>query len=404
MSSTLVSSPLGLYRQALAQGFVTDPAQQQAVSALEDCFQALHQGRPTRGVYLWGPVGRGKTWLMDTFFSTLRVPARRQHFHHFLAWLHQRLFELTGTKNPLQQVAAELAADIKVLCFDELFVTDIGDAMLLGPLFQALFNAGLVLVTTSNQPPQGLYEHGFNRERFLPAIDALLTHTHVVHLDGQQDHRLHGERSFERYFLRGTGTHSSGNSPRTCTDAGTGTASSNPLGTGTAFLENLFTRLSSASAQPVEIRIGRRRLCALGAHDQTLWCDFSHLCEGKLAAQDYMQLCQQYRQIIVSGIPNLSASQQQARIARGTEDAPVKVQAGDRILPSLAKNDDAVRRFIALVDECYEQKVTLYLEAAVPLEQLYTEGALLFPFQRTRSRLEEMQRKVWSANWPAQPS
>jgi cell division protein ZapE len=386
MSNTPLLSPLDIYQQALAQGFVSDPAQQAAVVALNDCFRALHpapQGQAlpenahqeahqgqTRGVYLWGPVGRGKTWLMDSFFTTLRVPAKRQHFHHFLAWLHRRLFELTGTINPLQQVAEELAEDIQVLCFDELFVSDIGDAMLLGPLFQALFDAGVVLVTTSNQPPQALYEDGFNRERFLPAIDALLAHTQVVHLDGEQDHRLHGDKTLERYFV------------------------SDSTGVPSTQLEHLFTQLSTAKAGSTRVQIGSRQLHALGAHQQTLWCDFAQLCEGTLAAQDYMQLCQQYQHILLSGIPNLSAAQQQARIARGTEDAAVKVDAGDRVLLNLAKNDDAVRRFIALVDECYEQKVTLYLEAAVPLEQLYTEGALLFPFQRARSRIEEMQRKA----------
>lgn len=361
------TTPLGVYRRALGQGFVADPAQEAAVAALENCFQALQHGRPTLGVYLWGPVGRGKTWLMDSFFTSLTVPARRQHFHHFLAWLHQRLFALSGTKNPLQQVADELASDIKVLCFDELFVSDIGDAMLLGPLFQALFAAGVVLVTTSNQPPQSLYELGFNRDRFLPAIAALLAHTRVVHLDGEQDHRLHGRKAFERYFVGATPSGGFG---------------------------KLFTQLSSVPAEPTHIDLGGRKLPVLGAHRETLWSDFVDLCEGTLAAPDYIQLCRQYRQIIVSGIPELSGQQQPARIARGTEDAAVKVQAGDRVLPSLARHDDAVRRFIALVDECYEQKVTLYLRAAVPLEQLYTEGALLFAFQRTRSRIEEMQRKA----------
>lgn len=367
MSDRNPPTPLGLYRQALSQGFVADPAQDTAVQALEDCFNAVQQDRPTLGVYLWGPVGRGKTWLMDSFFTSLTVPARRQHFHHFLAWLHQRLFALSGSKNPLQQVAQELASEIRVLCFDELFVSDIGDAMLLGPLFQTLFAAGVVLVTTSNQPPQRLYEHGFNRDRFLPAIGALLAHTRVVHLDGEQDHRLHGDKAFERYFVDNSGC---GRFPE------------------------LFADFSSAPAQPAHIDLGGRALAVLGAHGETLWCDFADLCAGTLAAPDYMQLCRQYRRIMLSGIPALSGEQRPVRIARGTEDAAVKVQAGDRVLPSLARQDDAVRRFIALVDECYEQKVTLYLQAAVPLEQLYTKGALVFAFQRTRSRIEEMQRKA----------
>lgn len=359
-------SPLQQYQQALENGFVKDAAQLEAAQALQRCFDAVEQQVPTLGVYLWGPVGRGKTWLMDAFYRSLTVPAKRQHFHHFISWLHKRLFQLTGTENPLQVIADELAGEIKVLCFDELFVSDIGDAMLLGPLFQALFNSGVVLVSTSNQAPQDLYSNGFNRERFLPAIDALIAYNQVINLDGGQDHRLHGEHSRERYFVK--------------------TAQS------TQTLENLFQQLSNAPAQRAEVTLGSRVLPAVAATNKVLWCDFSVLCEGMFGAQDYMQLCQQFEHIILSNIPNLSASQQEAKIARGTEDAPVRVVAGDRDLPALAKNDDAVRRFIALVDECYDQGIPLYIEAEAPLEALYTEGSLLFPFQRTRSRLEAMQR------------
>lgn len=359
-------SPLQQYQQALENGFVKDAAQLEAAQALQRCFDAVEQQVPTLGVYLWGPVGRGKTWLMDAFYRSLTVPAKRQHFHHFISWLHKRLFQLTGTENPLQVIADELAGEIKVLCFDELFVSDIGDAMLLGPLFQALFNAGVVLVATSNQPPQDLYENGFNREQFLPAIDALIAYTQVVNLDGGQDHRLHGSRSRERYFIQSE--HSKEQ------------------------LIELFKTLSQTEPQKCQVQLGSRELSAIGAANKVLWCDFHVLCEGMLGAQDYMQLCQEYEHIIVSGIPKLSASQQEAKIARGTEDAPVRVVAGDRELPALAKNDDAVRRFIALVDECYDQAVPLYVEAQSPLETLYTDGALLFPFQRTRSRLEAMQR------------
>lgn len=360
-------SPLEKYQQALNSGFVEDAAQQEAVNALQRCFEALEQHKPTLGVYLWGPVGRGKTWLMDAFYQSLTVSAKRQHFYHFIAWLHKRLFQLTGTENPLQVVADELAEEIKVLCFDELFVSDIGDAMLLGPLFQALFNAGVVLVATSNQAPQDLYSNGFNRERFLPAIDALIAYNQVINLDGGQDHRLRGDHSRERYFVKSEQS--------------------------SAIMQQLFQQLSNEPAQVTEIALGSRTLPAHAAAEKVLWCDFSVLCEGMIGAQDYMQLCQQFDHILLSNIPSLSASQQEAKIARGTEDAPVRVVAGDRDLPALAKNDDAVRRFIALVDECYDQGVVLYIEAEHPLESLYTEGSLLFPFQRTRSRLEAMQRE-----------
>lgn len=151
--------PESFYQQALGeQGYVPDPAQATAVAALQACFDALRTGKPTQGLYLWGPVGRGKTWLMDLFHRCLEMPARRQHFHHFMAWVHQRLFQLNGTADPLKALARELAREIRVLCFDELFVSDIGDAIILGRLFQVLFDQGVVIVATSNQPPTSCTE------------------------------------------------------------------------------------------------------------------------------------------------------------------------------------------------------------------------------------------------------
>ena len=161
-------SPLAAYRHALEQGgFQPEPAQRHAVDCLQACHEALHRAGEATGVYLWGPVGRGKTWLMDRFHQSLKVPARRQHFHHFMRWVHQRLFQLTGTPDPLRALARELAEEVRVLCFDELFVNDIGDAMLLGRLLRAMFEEGVAMVATSNQPPRQLYADGFNRERFL---------------------------------------------------------------------------------------------------------------------------------------------------------------------------------------------------------------------------------------------
>lgn len=360
-------SPLAAYRHALNLGFAYDAAQERAALALEQCFQELNKGNTPQGLYLFGQVGRGKTWLMDSFYAALTVPAKRQHFHHFLAWLHQRLFSLTGTENPLVHIAQELAQEIKVLCFDELFISDIGDAMLLGPLFQALFDAEVVLVATSNQAPEKLYADGFNRERFLPAIAAINTHCLPLHLDGAQDHRLTGEKKWQRFFVHPD-------------------LNSEPMA-------ELFLKLSNSEAKACELQINGRIIHALGAAQQVLWGDFAHLCAANLAASDYMALCQNYRHIILSAVPKLSATQQDAKIARGTEDAAALVVAGGRALPALARNDNAVRRFIALVDECYDQGVTLSLQAAVPLDELYCQGALLAPFARTHSRLEEMQRK-----------
>lgn len=195
--------PLSAWQHAIEQkGFVQDEAQEHAVWALQKCHEALHEGRKSiSGVYLWGPVGRGKTWLMDQFYQHLRVPARRQHFHHFMGWVHQRSFQLTGTADPLKALARELAEEVRVLCFDELFVNDIGDAIILGRLFQVMFEQGVVVVCTSNLPPDQLYADGFNRDRFLPAIAAIKQHMQVIAVDGGEDHRLHPGQGLQRYWV-----------------------------------------------------------------------------------------------------------------------------------------------------------------------------------------------------------
>lgn len=364
-------SPLAAYQQAVAQqGFAPDAAQQQAAQRLQDCFDAVHQPSrtaPIAGVYLWGPVGRGKTWLMDRFYQALRVPARRQHFHHFMRWVHIRLFQLTGTPDPLQALARELAAEVRVLCFDELFVNDIGDAIILGRLFQVMFDEGVVIVATSNQPPQQLYADGFNRERFLPAVNAIEQHMQVVAVDGGQDHRLHPGAAQPRYWVREPGQ-------------------------GSSALAAEFQRLSAGQAlSQAPIELGHRPIQVVQRSEQLLWCQFAELCEQPLSAIDFIDLCDRFAAIFLSAVPNLSAKQRPGRIARGTEDGVERVAAGDRQLPQLSVHDDSVRRFIALVDECYDRGVPLYLEAQVALGELYTEGYLSFAFRRTLSRLQEMQ-------------
>ncbi|MFL6878459.1 cell division protein ZapE [Pseudomonas marginalis] len=363
-------SPLAAYQHAITQqGFVADDAQRRAVDALQACHAALHQGRsPVTGVYLWGPVGRGKTWLMDQFYQSLRVPARRQHFHHFMGWVHQRLFQLTGTHDPLQALARELSREVRVLCFDELFVSDIGDAIILGRLFQVMFEEGVVMVCTSNQPPAQLYADGFNRERFLPGIAAIERHMHVVAVDGGEDHRLHPGVGRQRYWV---------NQP----DA----------------LANVFAQL--AEGQTVSrgpVTVGHRSIVCVQASDSVLWCRYADLCEQPLAAMDFILLCDRFKAILLGEVSNLSAQQRPGRIARGTEDGVERVVAGDRELPQLSVHDDSVRRFIALVDECYDRKVPLFIDAQVPLERLYTNGYLAFPFRRTLSRLQEMQLQRFS--------
>ena len=358
-------SPLAAYQHAIAQqGFVADDAQRQAVDALQACHEALHRGHPPiTGVYLWGPVGRGKTWLMDQFYHSLRVPARRQHFHHFMGWVHQRLFQLSGIPDPLQALARELGREVRVLCFDELFVSDIGDAIILGRLFQVMLEEGVVMVCTSNQPPDQLYADGFNRERFLPGIEAIKQHMRVVAVDGGEDHRLHPGVGVQRYWV---------NQPEA--------------------LATLFKQLSQGQrVSSGAVSVGHRSIVAVQASDTVLWCRYADLCEQPLAAMDFMLLCDRFKAILLGEVPNLSAQRRPGRIARGTEDAAQRVVAGDRELPELSVHDDSVRRFIALVDECYDRKVPLVIENKVPWASLYTEGYLEFPFRRTLSRLQEMQ-------------
>ena len=370
-------SPQAIYQHALEHhGFQADDAQQRAMWALESCHQALHRpgdsAQPVSGVYLWGPVGRGKTWLMDQFYQSLQVPARRQHFHHFMRWVHRRLFQLTGTPDPLRALARELSAEVRVLCFDELFVSDIGDAILVGGLLRLMFEEGVVLVATSNQAPEQLYADGFNRERLVPAIVAINQYMQVVGVDGGQDHRLHPGVRHQRYWQVEPDRPSA--------------------------LQEVFRRLTvGATPSDHPVVLGQRSIRVVQQAAAVIWCRFADLCEQPISALDFIALCDRFSVIVLSEVPALSGQQKPGQIARGTEDGIERVAAGDRELPALAAHDDSVRRFIALVDECYDRRVPLYLEAQVPLDALYTEGYLAFPFRRTLSRLREMQLQRFSA-------
>jgi cell division protein ZapE len=373
-------SPLAAYQQALdLQGFAPDAAQSRAVNHLQDCYLALQQPTtehvPLTGVYLWGPVGRGKTWLMDSFYHSLQIPARRQHFHHFMRWVHIRLFQLTGTADPLQVLARELSEDVRVLCFDELFVSDIGDAIILGRLLQAMFEEGVVVVATSNQAPEQLYADGFNRQRFEPAIAAINRYMQVVSVDGEEDHRLHPGPAQQRYWLTSARTPSA--------------------------IQAEFCRL--AAEQPINsapITLGHRRINVQQQAAEQIHLRYADLCEQPLSAIDFISLCDRFSRIFLSAVPNLSAQPRAPYIARGTEDGAERVAAGDRQLAKLSVHDDSVRRFIALVDECYDRRVALYLEAAVPLVELYTQGYLAFAFRRSLSRLQEMQLQRYGQDAP----
>ncbi|HEY1900384.1 MAG TPA: cell division protein ZapE [Steroidobacteraceae bacterium] len=349
-----------LYRRELREhGYQSDPAQLAAVAALSDLRQRLiHRHRlvgkgldvlrallrrtprpPETGLYLWGAVGRGKTWLMDMFYESLPFAhKRRRHFHRFMQDVHNGLRENAGEQAPLERVADGIAAGVRVLCFDEFFVSDIADAMILGTLLTALFERGVTLVATSNCPPQELYPDGLQRQRFLPAIEQIKRHTQVLNVDGGTDYRL-----------------------RRLTRAGTYLLSTNPQTA--ARLADLYRGLTHGAApEPGVIEIAGRQLATTALHRQAVWFEFHAICEGPRSTEDYIEVARTWAAVLVSHVPVLTAA-----------------------------DEDAARRFIALVDELYDRRVKLILTAAAPLPQLYKGERLLFEFQRTHSRLSEMQ-------------
>jgi cell division protein ZapE len=299
-----------------------------------------------RGIYLWGEVGRGKTWLMDLFFESLPFPDKlRAHFHHFMREIHARLRALDGTADPLEQLAAALAERARVICLDELFVSDITDAMLLGGLFGALLDHGVTLVITSNVAPADLYRDGLQRVRFLPAIGLLESRLEVLALHGEIDYRLRHLRQAPIYLSTAD--------PQRAQES----------------LEALFERLAGQQGESERrLQIGGRLLCAYRRRGAVVWFKFATLCEGARSTSDYVEIASQFRTVLVSDIPVL------------THD-----------------DEDAARRLIALVDEFYDRGVKLVVSAARPPAELYQGERLQQEFLRTASRLVEMQSEEYLA-------
>ncbi|AMO57654.1 ATPase [Endozoicomonas montiporae] len=344
--------------------FMSDPAQQQAVQHLQTLYEQLitvpppsliqrlnpfasKARTPVQGLYFWGGVGRGKTYLMDTFFDCLPFPEKmRLHFHHFMRRVHSELTALEGEKNPLENVAAKLAGETRIICFDEFFVSDITDAMILGGLFEQLFQRGVTLVATSNVEPDNLYKDGLQRARFLPAIALLKTHTQVINVDGGVDYRLRLLEQAETYHF--------------------------PLNEQTGErLTNAFAALAAdfnhaTGNKPVTIA-GRDIPCKHSCEDLG-WFTFEALCDGPRSQNDYIELACLFQTIILEGVPQMDASK-----------------------------DDQARRFINLIDEFYDRHVKLIVSAEVTLIELYADGRLGFEFQRTISRLQEMQSREYLA-------
>lgn len=353
-------------RELAARGYSADAAQSAAIGHLEALRERLlaqsgsgfwHRLRqrlagqrnsqhPTRGVYLWGGVGRGKTWLMDLFYDSVPIAARRRsHFHHFMRDMHEQLRQIGARREPLQLLARRIARHTRLLCLDELYVNDIVDAMLLGGLCQALLRYDVALVITSNVPPRELYRDGLQRARFLPAIALLERELAVLAVDGGVDYRLRRLQRRPIYL----DSHSA--------DSG-------------AQLQTLFDELASEHGDgALELRISGRGLRALRRRGDVIWFDFATLCEEARGPNDYADIAREFSTVLLSDVPVFAAEQQ----------------------------DNAARRFIALIDEFYDQGVKLVLSAAAPPAQLYRGELLQLQFRRTASRLIEMQTEIYLA-------
>ncbi len=350
--------PLFLYGQALDSGEIKpDRAQAEAVEHLQHLYDELVRPIPSpgffarlfnragpsgprvQGLYLWGGVGRGKTYLMDVFYESLPFEQkRRRHFHRFMRFVHQQLTALQGEPDPLRKIAVEFASEVRVLCFDEFFVSDITDAMILARLLESLFELGVVLVATSNVEPNHLYENGLQRRKFLPAIELLNTRTRVLNVDGGVDYRLRALESAEIYHFP------------LDEDADISLAAS-------------FSSLSpDAGKDHVALEIEGRLIRARKCGDGVAWFDFKELCEGPRSQNDYIELAMIFQTVLISDVPRFTV-----------------------------KNEDAARRFISLVDEFYDHNVKLIISAEVAITELYGGERLKFEFQRTASRLQEMQ-------------
>lgn len=296
-----------------------------------------------KGLYIRGEVGRGKTQMMDIFFETLNIQEKKRvHFHRFMKILHDDLDKISAQKDPLKKVAKEISKKTKVLCFDEFYVEDIGDAMLLGRFINELFENKVTLITTSNTHPDNLYRDGLHRSRFLPAIKSIKENCEIYELNSAQDYRLRTLEQLE-IFIIGKGNQ------------------------GIKELESNFTELTNGEFQDGQkIKILGREINTIKLAQGSLWVSFKEICEGPRSAKDYIEICSEFHTLFVSNVPIMKGS-----------------------------NDDSARRFIALVDECYERNVNLILSMETELQQIYSGERLLEPFKRTISRLEEMRSKEY---------
>ncbi|KAB7778651.1 cell division protein ZapE [Xanthomonas sp. LMG 12460] len=344
------------YAEGVARGdWRDDPAQHAALAELDRIHVAIVDGdqegwldrlsafwkkpEPVRGLYFWGGVGRGKTFLVDLFYDGLPIARKyRTHFHRFMRGVHERLREHAGQSDPLAKIAQEWRSRLRVLVLDEFFVTDIGDAMLLSRLLERLFAEGVTLVTTSNTAPQNLYLNGLQRESFLPAIGLLQTYCVELYAEGTEDYRMRALTRSPVYRA--------------------------PLAEDSdAWLGERWSALTgNAEARRGNIELEGRKIPVRARGKSIVWFDFVALCEGPRGPSDYIEIAHEFTTVLLGGIPHF-----------------------DRM------NEDAARRFVNLIDELYDRHVNLVCTAQDPPPLLYTGERLAGAFERTASRLIEMQ-------------
>jgi cell division protein ZapE len=347
---TAARDVVGQYEESLQKrGFVSDPSQRAAVERLQRLFEEWSAYKKKRssalarlvvrpplpkGVYLWGPVGRGKSFLMDSFFSCVPlVRKRRVHFHHFMREIHRELDALKGTEDPIAEAAARTARRHRLICFDEFHVSDIADAMILGRFLEQAMEKGVQFVMTSNYPPDRLYPDGLQRERFLPTIEFLKQRLDVVSVDNGTDYRRLKMERLQVYHV--------GNE---------------------AALEKIFSELKDVEEEDHPLDVEGRRIPYRRRAGGLVWFDFQVLCGGPRSYADYVDLAKRFHTVMLSGVPRMSP-----------------------------KNADAARRFTWLVDVFYDDRIKLVVSAEAEPEALFPEGEHSAEFERTVSRLHEMQ-------------
>ena len=359
-------TPLERYQNdLLREGFSADPTQRAAVKHTQALYEMLlkeyeknnglvnrikkrlqrRKKSPVKGLYFWGGVGRGKTYIADAFYHSLPFPEKtRIHFHRFMQMIHHELKQLKETEDPLQHVADKIISDTWVLCFDEFHVSDITDAMLLGGLLKALFDRGVILVTTSNEAPDQLYWDGLQRERFLSAIDLIKQHTLVVNIDSGVDYRLRFLDQAEIYHY--------------------------PLDDkASAMLRKNFEYIApDEGSDDVVLEIEGRSIKTVCCADGVVWFDFRDICDGPRGPADYIEIARMYQTVFISNVPVMEEV-----------------------------DNDRAKRFMTLVDEFYDRNVKLILTAASLPENLYAGKRLAKSFRRTVSRLQEMHTRNYLA-------